>query len=191
MASALTSPFSLTCDRLEVLAGVSSDKVMECHGHFRSASCVKCNKPYDSTKCREHILNHDPKKKPMPPRCTKCKAFVKPDIVFFGEGLPTRFFSLLEGGDMEDCDLLIVMGTSLMVQPVASIPQFVDKSCKRLLINRELVGTFDVSDQNIHSRDFFLSGDCDDSVRELSALLGWDNELHQIFNDLPKVSKEK
>ena len=39
---------------------------------------------------------------------------VKPDIVFFGEGLPQRFFHLLEE-DFPQCDLLLVMGTSLKV----------------------------------------------------------------------------
>ena len=45
---------------------------------------------------------------------------MKPDIVFFGEGLPPRFFQLTEG-DFEACDLLLVIGTSLVVQPFASL----------------------------------------------------------------------
>ena len=45
---------------------------------------------------------------------------VKPDIVFFGEGLPQRFFSLADV-DFDSCDLLIVMGSSLVVQPFASL----------------------------------------------------------------------
>jgi hypothetical protein len=45
---------------------------------------------------------------------------VKPDIVFFGESLPARFFSLAEQ-DLPVVDLMIVMGTSLVVQPFASL----------------------------------------------------------------------
>ena len=45
---------------------------------------------------------------------------VKPDIVFFGEGLPERFFALADS-DFEACDLLLVMGTSLVVQPFAGL----------------------------------------------------------------------
>ena len=45
---------------------------------------------------------------------------MKPDIVFFGEQLPERFFNLAED-DFGACDLLIVMGTSLRVQPFASL----------------------------------------------------------------------
>ena len=45
---------------------------------------------------------------------------VKPDIVFFGEGLPERFFTLADS-DFAACDLLLVMGTSLVVQPFAGL----------------------------------------------------------------------
>ena len=43
-----------------------------------------------------------------------------PDIVFFGEQLPDRFFQL-RYNDFQSCDLLIIMGTSLKVQPFASL----------------------------------------------------------------------
>ena len=62
----------------------------------------------------------------MIPRCTTCPsdvelAVMKPDIVFFGEGLPEEFHQQMEQ-DKEHCDLLIVMGSSLKVRPVALIP---------------------------------------------------------------------
>ena len=44
-----------------------------------------------------------------------CNAVIKPDIVFFGEGLPERFHTLIEE-DFDKCDLCITMGTSLYVQ---------------------------------------------------------------------------
>ena len=59
------------------------------------------------------------------PRCPSCPPdcefnILKPDIVFFGESLPEEFqqFEL----DKDECDLLIVMGSSLIVRPVAIIP---------------------------------------------------------------------
>jgi NAD-dependent deacetylase sirtuin 2 len=45
---------------------------------------------------------------------------VKPDIVFFGEQLPQRFYERMEA-DFPACDLLLVMGTSLVVHPFASL----------------------------------------------------------------------
>ena len=53
-------------------------------------------------------------------RCTVCGGLVKPDIVFFGEALPERFWEAAEA-DMPAADLLLVMGTSLVVQPFASL----------------------------------------------------------------------
>lgn len=63
---------------------------------------------------------------------------VKPDIVFFGEGLPDRFFHQLS--DLKKADLLITLGTSLQVQPFASLIDRVNSTCPRLLINLERVG---------------------------------------------------
>lgn len=55
------------------------------------------------------------------PKCEKClEGVVKPDIVFFGEMLPDRFHSLIEH-DFPQADLLIIMGSSLVVQPFASL----------------------------------------------------------------------
>ena len=106
---------------------------------------------------------------------------MKPDIVFFGERLPSRFFELLQS-DFPQCDLLLVMGTSLAVQPFASLIGQVASETPRVLINRERVGeqpmpirgpsgpfAFDA----VPSRDFHLLGDCDDGVRYLAAAAGW------------------
>ena len=62
----------------------------------------------------------------MIPVCQKCppdtpQAVMKPDIVFFGESLPEEFHNQM-AADKEECDLLIVIGSSLKVRPVALIP---------------------------------------------------------------------
>lgn len=49
------------------------------------------------------------------PKCEVCGSVVKPDIVFFGEQLPERFFECVVE-DLKLCDLLIIMGSSLVVQ---------------------------------------------------------------------------
>ena len=49
------------------------------------------------------------------PLCESCRALVKPDIIFFGESLPDRFQHCVSA-DFSTCDLLIIMGTSLVVQ---------------------------------------------------------------------------
>lgn len=54
------------------------------------------------------------------PTCEECSGLVKPDIVFFRENLPTRFFQLMQS-DFPKCDLLLILGTSLTVQPFAML----------------------------------------------------------------------
>jgi NAD+-dependent protein deacetylase sirtuin 2 len=54
------------------------------------------------------------------PKCLSCEGVVKPDIVFFGENLPAKFFKCMDK-DFEDCEMLIILGTSLVVQPFASL----------------------------------------------------------------------
>lgn len=54
------------------------------------------------------------------PICKNCAGIVKPDIVFFGENLPHSFF-IHSQEDFPKCDLLIIMGSSLVVQPFASL----------------------------------------------------------------------
>ena len=54
---------------------------------------------------------------PPPP----LQPIMKPDIVFFGEGLPETFYDSI-GDDKEEVDLLVVIGSSLKVKPVALIP---------------------------------------------------------------------
>jgi len=113
-----------------------------------------------------------------PPICPKCGGIGKPDIVFFGEDLPLVFHNSINR-DCRQADLLIVIGTSLAVAPVASIPEFVSDDIPRLLLNRELVGAFDRSTYNY--RDIFEAGNCDDSVEKLCELLGWGDELKAAY----------
>jgi NAD-dependent SIR2 family protein deacetylase len=172
--------YTQNIDGLEFLADIPADQILECHGHFRAASCIKCGKAMDGKECERIILETDDT-----PKCNKkkCGGYVKPDIVFFGEGLPQRFHSSLRG-DLAKADLLIVMGTSLMVGPVNAIPSMVN--CKRVLLNRELVGDFDEdSDQ-----DIFCAGDCDESIITVATLLGWEEDLRSL-NKQTKIKVAK
>jgi len=174
--------YTQNIDGLEVLAGVSEDRVFECHGHFRTASCIDCGRSYDGNLCQEKILNEN-----VAPTCKRCGGLVKPDIVFFGENLPPAFFPLLEKDiDALDRDgLLIVMGTSLEVMPVAAIPNMVERGCSRLLLNRELVGDF--ADRFVEkSPKLFVPCDCDSGVRYLCRFAGWESELDSIYNEVQK-----
>jgi len=165
--------YTQNIDGLEALAGVSTDKLVECHGHFRTASCVACHAEMAIDQCKEMICSG------QEPMCSVCGGLVKPDVVFFGEELPYRFQRLLNE-DVKRCDLLMVIGTSLLVMPVAGIPSWVSRSCPRILLNRELVGDFVVRGK----RDVYLQGDCDESVQKICKLAGWQKELENCYETL-------
>ena len=83
--------------------------------------------------------------------------------------------------DLHHCDLLLILGTSLSVEPIASMVNEVRDSTPRLLINREAVGPFRFCKMSCCYRDIIYQGECDDGLRELSRLLGWDEEVDSIL----------
>lgn len=110
------------------------------------------------------------------PKCNSCKGLIKPMIVFYGEGLPMRFFEHMEK-DTKVCDMALVIGTSLLVHPFADLPEIVPNKCQRVLINREPAGDF-----GERKKDIMILGDCDSQVRALCKLLGWSDELEKLID---------
>ena len=108
------------------------------------------------------------------PYCTSCAGYVKPDIVFFGENLPLRFFELQES-DTGACDCLICIGTSLEVYPFAGLADLVPPELTRILINRVVVGSF-----GRHSNDLVLDGDLVATLEELLETLNWSSDLKTL-----------
>ncbi len=101
--------------------------------------------------------------------CPACNGTVRPNVVFFGEGLPEAF-TTSQFTDLKECDLLLVMGTTLSVYPFASLVSQVGDLCPRVLFNREAVGCFT---QKGSYRDVTALGDIDASIDQLVSLLGW------------------
>ncbi|GMI01109.1 hypothetical protein TrST_g9330 [Triparma strigata] len=178
--------YTQNIDGLEVLGGVPEEKVIECHGHFRTASCTSCGSPMDVSLVSKSIIEDG-----VPPVCAKCGGIGKPDIVFFGEDLPSVFHGNINR-DVKEADMIIVMGTSLQVQPVAGIPDYVSSKVPRLLFNREHVGNFDTSEYNY--RDIFEAGNCDDGVENFCEMIGWGEELRTCYENAEgrrKLREEK
>lgn len=108
-------------DILHQLAG--NQGVIELHGSYRSATCAGCGRHYEN-------LTYDWWEKamtssPVPPvaLCPVCQSVLKPDIVFFGEMVdafePARHL-------VAQCDLLLVLGSTLQVAPASYLPQCTD-----------------------------------------------------------------
>lgn len=117
------------------------------------------------------------------PRC-KCGGLVKPDIVFFGEGLPMEFSR--NSYAMAEADLVLVIGTSLTVYPFAALPDLVRPKTPRVLFNREKVG-------EIGSRadDVLELGPCDLGIQKLAEELGWLDELNELWEEIVGAEEVK
>ena len=113
------------------------------------------------------------------PRCEDetCGGLVKPDIVFFGEQLPSDFERSTYHLPM--ADLVLVIGTSLTVFPFAKLPDLTHDGKPRVLFNLERVGTM-----GTRADDVLELGDCDSGIRKLADELGWREELEELWTGI-------
>ncbi|KFO12723.1 NAD-dependent protein deacetylase sirtuin-1, partial [Balearica regulorum gibbericeps] len=178
--------YTQNIDTLEQVAGIQ--RIIQCHGSFATASCLICKYKVDCEVVRGDIFNQ------VVPRCPRCPpdeplAIMKPDIVFFGENLPEQFHRAMKY-DKNEVDLLIVIGSSLKVRPVALIPSSIPHEVPQILINREPL-------PHLHF-DVELLGDCDVIINELCQRLGSEYtklcynsvKLSEITEKPPRMHKE-
>jgi len=190
--------FTQNIDGLDKLAGISDEKIIQVHGSFDSNHCAGelCNESVS------HELVIEAMQEGEPLQCPHCSIkgninnFIKPDITFFGEALPAKFFEISQNSDaLDNCDLLIIIGTSLAVWPANRIPHNVPDHCPRLLINREPVGGDDYEwvedeDRIYQSRDAFIESDADKGCLILAEALGIKEELNSRFNEMTKADSD-
>lgn len=163
--------YTQNIDGLEKVCGIPDDKLVEAHGSFATASCHLCYTPYPPDDAKFAIMND------KVPVCSFCAATVKPDVVFFGEDLPQKYF--LHTEDFPKSDLLIIMGTSLQIEPFASLVDTMRSSVPRLLLNRHAVGSF--QKVPLRKNDHMELGDLEESVRKLAHMLGWNQEIEELM----------
>ncbi len=102
-------------DGLHQAAG--SATVYELHGTYRTGRCTKCAAVYEMAEFYSEIESG----RLEVPLCSLCGAPIKPDVVLFEELLPVDAWqSSLEA--VEKCDLMLVLGSSLVVYPAAQLP---------------------------------------------------------------------
>jgi NAD-dependent deacetylase len=121
----------------------------EIHGSLREILCVRCGKEYHAPHVPEG----------MPPRCA-CGGVLKPNTVLFGESLPPRAMETAwrESGA---CRVMLVIGTSAVVQPAASLP-YVAKEQGAAVVEVNIERAFS-------SADHFLEGKAGSVLPELVA----------------------
>lgn len=113
-------------DSLHQQAG--SQRVLEVHGHTRTATCLSCDHALSSATLWLAALDGRP-----PPPCPQCDGLLKPDFVLFGEPLPYDAVSAAQQETLA-CDLMLVIGTSLEVMPAADLPLLAKRRGARLIL---------------------------------------------------------
>lgn len=113
-AGGLEALITQNTDGLHAAAG--SRAVIELHGNASRVACERCGRRWPAEPAVERARGGE-----RPPTCRACDGVLKPDVVLFGEPLPdgaiSRARELVTG-----CDLLVAIGTSLQVEPAASLP---------------------------------------------------------------------
>jgi NAD-dependent SIR2 family protein deacetylase len=158
--SQLLMNFTQNIDGLELKAGLPLNKLVQAHGHSRTAHCCTCGSEAEISTFVKACENDEAL------LCLQCDhGFVKPDIVFFGESLSGGFHQKYKM--INQADLVIVMGTSLKVYPFAFLIDNLASEIPLVLINRENPGL---------NRDnfLFLPGDIENTIKDIMAELNWD-----------------
>ncbi len=109
----LSAIITQNIDGLHARAGAK--RVLELHGNTTRFYCLGCNKEFDLTQAWEMVHVQTPVK------CDKCNGIIRPDVVMFGEMLPERAVIEAER-ESGACDLMLVIGSSLVVYPAANLP---------------------------------------------------------------------
>ena len=112
-------------------ADAGSEDIIEVHGSGERVVCRDCGSRSAAGPVRERVRAGE-----VPPRCA-CGGLLKPDVVLFGEQLPE--YALLRAHAMaEKADVFVVAGSSLSVEPAASLPRTAaDRGATMVLVNTE------------------------------------------------------
>jgi len=134
-------------DGLHFKAGNSEDKVIQLHGTAMYVSCLTCGKRYDRDEIQERL-----RKGLKAPHCDDCRGPLKPATISFGQSMPEK--ETQEAYHRSSLsDLFVVIGSSLVVQPAASMPLVAKRNgAKLVIINRDPTSYDDMADLVIHGQ---------------------------------------
>ena len=108
-----------------------SKDVVEMHGTLGTLSCTQCFHQFESISFLNPFIEEG-----LIPHCSDCGAVLKPDVILFGEQLPQKAWLNAQKA-ARNCDLMLIVGSSLEVLPVAGLPmQTLDRGGHLIIINQ-------------------------------------------------------
>lgn len=144
-AGRIVAVITQNTDGLHQAAGTK--RVVELHGSGRTVECLVCGRrePRAEVQARLDVE--------MPPKCRQCgSAMLKPTVVLFGEAMPAG--AVQEAFDLaERADVILVVGSSLVVYPAADVPLMAIRSGARMIVVNAEPTPFDrLAEVVIHGR---------------------------------------
>ncbi|WP_424019228.1 SIR2 family NAD-dependent protein deacylase [Halorientalis pallida] len=123
-----------------------SEDVIEIHGSAARVVCRDCSQRFDAEPAMERARDGD-----LPPTCDDCDGTLKPDTVLFGEQLPEH--ALMQSqARAENADVFLAVGSSLTVEPAASLPRVAaERGATLVLVNLESTPLSDRADYDFRA----------------------------------------
>lgn len=205
----LLTLYTQNIDGIDLAAGIRRSKLVQLHGSFETATCTSCEhrvkgedifpqirkgeipKCEECRKERQVRLDHMVAMRVQNGRSVRRKTqrssfdsaaeptgILRPDIVFMGE--PPKPYLKRFGRDCTQIDLLIVMGTSLPVEPVGTLPNRIPPNVPQIYIGKKEMypGKYKMTDFDIQ-----LIGECDFVTEMLAKGCGWDLKHDMLPKD--------
>lgn len=119
-------------DGLHQRSGIQEHRIIEIHGNAIEAKCLNCEKKAEILDFHSAIKTNNPL-----PKCLNCNGIVKVATISFGQ--PMNESDMLKASKISsECELMIVMGSSLSVMPAGQIPNLaIQSGAKLVILNRE------------------------------------------------------
>ncbi len=141
----MTAIITQNVDGLHQLSGVPESNIIELHGNTTYASCLDCGRRYELDPIKHAFQAHG-----TLPICEKCEGIVKTATISFGQAMPEIQMARAQDETMQ-CDLFIVLGSSLVVYPAAGFPRIAKRRGAGLVIlNRDPTDQDDDADLVVH-----------------------------------------
>ncbi len=142
----MTAIITQNVDGLHQRSGVPESKIIELHGNSTYASCLDCGQRYALEPIKQAFQAHG-----TLPVCEKCEGLVKTATISFGQAMPEIQMARAQDETLQ-CDLFMVLGSSLVVYPAAGFPRIAKRrGAKLVILNRDPTDQDDDADLVLHS----------------------------------------
>ncbi|MEI9993801.1 MAG: Sir2 family NAD-dependent protein deacetylase [Rhizomicrobium sp.] len=141
----VTHVITQNIDNLHQDSGVPEDRVIELHGNTRYAKCLTCGARMEIADIRKHFEAEGDA-----PDCLFCGGIVKTATISFGQAMPEKEMERAQEATLA-CDLMLVLGSSLVVYPAAAFPLMAKRNGARYaIVNREATEQDPYADLVVH-----------------------------------------